>query len=209
MKVRGCYRYGAPRKACATKRRRACLVGLRRSLAREHLAMPIIDTSTSRSISNLLRAQQTGFRDTVDEHGKLIRNTQLGGLKSRLVSLVGQGTVKPGSIAGRTIKLVVGKQNFENIFRQLQANADSSVRNVLTAFAKMETKGLDPDLRNAVAVRIHQRLGSRRTGFTARKFASVHNAIKDTLIPERLAARQALITSIEGGTAVAKDAGTQ
>ena len=161
--------------------------------------MPIIDTSTSRSISSLLRAQQTGFRDAVNEQGQLVRNRDLTGLRARLVSLVGQGSVRPGSFAGRVIKLVVGRQNFENILQQLHSNADRSARNVLAAFTKAETKGLDTDLKTAVAARIHGRLGAKRSGFSAREFAGLHNAIQEKLIPQRLAARHSLISSIEAG----------
>ena len=161
--------------------------------------MPIIDASTSRSISSLLRAQQTGFRDAVNEQGQLVRNRELTGLKARLVSLVGQGSVRPGSFAGRVIKLVVGRQNFEHISRQLRGNADRSAKNVLAAFTKAETEGLDTSLKTSVAARIHRRLGTKRSGFSAREFASLHNAINKKLIPERLAARQSLISSIEEG----------
>ena len=166
--------------------------------------MPIIDTNTSRSISSLLRAQQTGFRDAVNEQGRLVRNTATTGLKARLVALVQQGTFTPGSLAGRIIKVLVGRQSFKSISQQLQANADSSVRHVITAFTQTETKGLDKDMKTMVANKIEKRLGSRRSGFSAREFASLHNAIKEKYVPERLAARQSLISTVAGGNPTPK-----
>ena len=166
--------------------------------------MPIIDTNTSRSISSLLRAQQTGFRDAVNKQGQLVRNPELTGLKARLVSLVQQGTVRSGSFGGRVIKVLVGRQNFERISRQLQTNADRSAKNVLTAFIQSETKGLDSNMKALVTDNIQRRLGNNRSRFSAREFASLHVAIKEKLIPERLAARHSLISTIEGGMPTSK-----
>ena len=151
------------------------------------------------SISNLLRAQQTGFRQAVDEQNRLVRNTETTGLKAKLVSLVERGSIRSGSLAGRAIKIMVGGKKFENISHQLRANADRSVKNVLTAFAETETRGLDADLKKMVESKIDGRLGARRSGFSAREFSSLHEAITQKFIPERLASRQSIIDAIKSG----------
>ena len=151
------------------------------------------------SISNLLRAQQTGFRQVVDEQNQLVRNTETTGLKAKLVSMVERGSMKSGSLAGRAIKIMVDGKKFENISHQLRANADRSVKNVLTAVAETETRGLDADLKKMVESRIDGRLGDKRSGFSAKEFSSLHEAITEKFIPERLASRQPIIDAIESG----------
>ena len=158
--------------------------------------MPVDATS---SISNLLRAQQTGFRQVVDEQNRLVRNTETTGLKANLVSMVERGSINSGSFSGRVIKMIVGGTRFENISHQLRANADRSVKNALTAFAETETRGLDADLKKMVERRIDGIFEGKRSGFNAEEFSSLHKAITEKLIPERLASRQIIIDAIAGG----------
>lgn len=156
------------------------------------------------AVSNLLNIQTSNFDRVVDEQGDLAAGEKVGGTRFQrfLVSLVESGKVNEGRLGGRTIRVLVGDEDFGSILQAMRQNRKTSVKNVVSLLSASSGHGLDADLKNRLANhagKLGNQLLARGGHPKARSFAGLHAYLADKFVPEQRAARQDMIDNVIAG----------
>lgn len=151
--------------------------------------------------SNLQKVQQDGGQ-FIDAKGDLVGSEVRGSLRGKFVNfLLKNGHAQPGTLSGRFAVALVGEDAFNLLRTPTRELVKTSVVNVLAMLEKLETKGLDADLKERVSGKIASTFSVKTPTrkLSAQSFENLHNALQNDVIPKRRAYRQSLLDSVGSG----------
>ena len=153
--------------------------------------------------TNLQKVQRDGGQ-FIDAQGELVGAAVRNSFRGKVVKLlVDHGRAREGNLGGRIAVAMVGSENFDLLRTPTKELTKTSVANVLALLEKLETKGLDADLKSRVSDRIASTFSLKTPvrKLSARSFENLHQTLRNEVIPQRKAFRQGVLDAVYSGQA--------
>ena len=163
--------------------------------------MAELNTQITSLATNLQRVQSQGGQ-FVDDQGELVGAALRNSFKGKVVKmLVDRGIAREGNLGGRVAVALVGQENFDRLRTSAQELQRDSVCNVLRHLEKLESEGLDSDLKSEVSSTLYSKFSASTpiSELTVENLQTLHETIQDEVIPQRRAYRQGLLAAVNDG----------
>ncbi len=163
--------------------------------------MAELNTQITSLATNLQRVQSQGGQ-FVDDQGELVGAALRNSFKGKVVKmLVDRGIAREGNLGGRVAVALVGQENFDRLRTSAQELQSDSVCNVLRLLERLESEGLDSDLKSKVSGAIYSKFSGNTpiSELTVENLQTLHETIEDEVIPQRNAYRQELLAAVNAG----------
>ena len=163
--------------------------------------MAEINTQITSLATNLQRVQSQGGQ-FVDDQGELVGAALRNSFKGKVVKmLVDRGIAREGNLGGRVAVALVGQENFDRLRTSAQELQGDSVCNVLSHLEKLESEGLDSDLKSKVSDAIYSKFSGSTpiSELNETALQTLHRTIQDEVLPQRRTYRQKLLGTVDAG----------
>ncbi len=163
--------------------------------------MAEINTQIASLATNLQRVQSQGGQ-FVDDQGELVGAALRNSFKGKVVKmLVDRGIAREGNLGGRVAVALVGQENFDRLRTSAQELSSTSVCNVLRLLERLESEGLDSDLKSEVTSTLYSKISGSTpiSELNEAALQTLHRTIQDEVIPQRRAYRQELLAAVNAG----------
>ena len=163
--------------------------------------MAEINTQIASLATNLQRVQSQGGQ-FVDDQGELVGAALRNSFKGKVVKmLVDRGIAREGNLGGRVAVALVGQENFDRLRTSAQELSSTSVCNVLRLLERLESEGLDSDLKSQVSDTLYSKFSASTpiSELNEAALQTLHRTIQDEVIPQRRAYRQGLLAVVNEG----------
>ena len=163
--------------------------------------MAEINTQIASLATNLQRVQSQGGQ-FVDDQGELVGAALRNSFKGKVVKmLVDRGIAREGNLGGRVAVALVGQENFDRLRTSAQELSSTSVCNVLRLLERLESEGLDSDLKSEVSDTLYSKFSASTpiSELNEAALQTLHRTIQDEVLPQRRAYRQRLLGTVDAG----------